>query len=157
MRAALLLGVTAGTAMELGWLRWDDLGEDWLRVRGKGDRERVLPLHPTARAALDVLDRPDEWVLPWRSTPDRGGYSVSQAVNRYLHSLGSTATCHQLRHWFGTKALVASGGDLRAVQELLGHASPATTAIYTTLDPGRLHEVVAGIIPPVYEVPPANS
>jgi integrase/recombinase XerC len=147
LRAALLLAATSGLrAGEMALLRWDDVDDRSLRVHGKGDRERVVPLHADARDALESLDRRDEWVLPWRARSSNvsPGQRVSYALNQFLHGIGSTATAHSLRHWCATEAL-ASSGDLRAVQELLGHASPATTAIYTRLDPSRLAPIVDAI------------
>lgn len=151
MRAALLLGCTGGLrAVEMSRLQWRDVSSTSLRVCGKAGKERVIPLHADCRVALDGLDRLDEWVLPWfRSKVAHlearsAGYRVSQAVNRYLAGIGVDASCHMLRHWFATRALAVSG-DLKAVQDLLGHASPATTAIYAALDPTRLIPVVAAI------------
>ena len=56
---------------------------------------------------------------------------MSAACNGYLAEINAGATLHQLRHRFATQALRCSGGDLRLVQELLGHSTVATTAIYT--------------------------
>jgi site-specific recombinase XerD len=151
LRAALVLAATSGLrACELAALRWDDVADDAIRVLGKGRKERVLPLHPIARLALDALDRVDDWVLPWRTDPRHPGRRVSQAVNDYLHQIGSAATLHQLRHWCATTALAATN-DLRAVQELLGHASPSTTAIYTKLDPSHLRHAVEAISLPMLD------
>jgi integrase len=60
-------------------------------------------------------------------------HRVSQLLNDYLHAHGISETPHQLRHWFGTTTMAASH-DLRIVQELLGHASPSTTAGYVAWD-----------------------
>lgn len=74
---------------------------------------------------------------------------VSRKVNAHLRSLGINAGLHSLRHRFGTQAYVSSGHDLRQTQELLRHASPATTAVYTQLDPrGGLSIVNSLPIPP---------
>ena len=67
---------------------------------------------------------------------------VSQITNRYLHDIGIAHTLHTLRHWFGTNCYRVSGRDLRATQELMGHESPASTQVYTWVDPGELAEAV---------------
>jgi integrase len=150
MRAALVLASSCGLrCVELARLRWRDVGIDSIRVRGKGDRERVLPLSTDARDALDALERTDDYVLPWREASDISpGRRVSAAIGRFFRELGSDVTAHQLRHWCGTRAYAATG-DLRAVQGYLGHASPATTAIYAALDPERLRAVANAIVLPV--------
>jgi len=69
---------------------------------------------------------------------------VSHLASRYLHESGSSSTFHALRHRFATDAYAASC-ELRLVQELLGHASPVTTAVYAALVPGRSAEVAAQV------------
>jgi integrase len=148
MRVALLLAATSGLrCCELARLRWDDIHDDRARLIGKGSKHRVVPLHPLTLDALDVLDRVDVHVLAgWQSHVEaHPGLNVSRRVNAHLHALAISATAHQLRHFAGTAALRASGGDLRKVQQLLGHASPATTAIYTALDVDDLVDMVGGI------------
>lgn len=150
MHAAIVLAATAGLrCIEIARVRWVDIDAGTLRIHGKGRKDRVVPLHPDAAAALEQLDRVSDHVFPWRVTVRGEGVQVSAAVNRFLRSIGVSGTAHQLRHWFGTRALAASGGDLRAVQDLMGHASPATTAIYTKLDPSRLAPIVDAITLPV--------
>jgi len=113
-----------------------------LRVVGKGRKDRIVPMHPKVLMALQ------SWGIPRTGPVFRrpcgahiNGRRVSQQSSAYLAGLGINATMHQLRHWFGTKALEACG-NLRAVQELLGHSSPATTAIYTKVAVTRLRSVV---------------
>lgn len=149
IHAAIVLAATGGLrCIELCRLRWTDVTPTSLRLHGKGDKTRVVPLHPDGRDALERLDRPDDWVLPWREDTHGTGGRASRAINAFLHGVGVDASAHQLRHWCATKALAASG-DLRAVQELLGHASPATTSIYAALDPSRLAPIVEAITLPV--------
>jgi site-specific recombinase XerD len=154
IRAAILVASTSGLrCLELARLRWIDVAQSSIRVTGKGNRDRVLPLHPLAVAALDDLDRVDDYVFPWREARDISpGRRVSHTLNKYFRSIGCATTAHQLRHWCATNALAATG-DLRAVQDLLGHASPATTAIYAALDPTRLREVVDAIRVPGIATP----
>lgn len=120
-----------------------------LRITGKGGKERVVPVLPaTAQAIASYLD-----LCPWPSEPDgalfrgqRGGplnpRMISKAMEGVRLRLGlpATATPHALRHSFATH-LLSAGGDLRAIQELLGHANLSTTQIYTSVDATRLMEV----------------
>jgi len=120
-----------------------------LRIRGKGDKERLVPVLPVARAALADYLR----LCPWPQEADaplfrgvRGGplspRQVQKAMEQARLQLGlpATATPHAMRHSFATHLLNA-GGDLRAIQELLGHASLSTTQAYTAVDTARLMEV----------------
>ena len=120
-----------------------------LRIVGKGGKERVVPVIPPARRAVETYVAacpfPPEAGQPlFRGT--RGGplnpRLVQKAMERARLQLGlpSTATPHALRHSFATH-LLSAGGDLRAIQELLGHASLSTTQAYTAVDTARLMEV----------------
>ena len=96
----------------------------------KGNRERTVPLHPETVRALKDHGMPGSG--PLFAGPDGKAvppWWISQHVNGYLHSIGSDATCHKLRHWFATR-IYGNTLDLRLTQELLGHSSPTTTAIY---------------------------
>ena len=126
-------------------------GEDWpfgdtLVIKGKGGRERVVPVLPVAAAAVGEYLR----LAPWSPSPGaplfrgvRGGRlapgAVQQAMVSLRQSLGlpETATPHALRHSFATH-LLAAGGDLRTIQQLLGHASLSTTQVYTGVDDAHL-------------------
>ncbi len=120
-----------------------------LRIRGKGGKERLVPVIPATRDAVSAYVR----LCPMELDPDaplfrgvRGGplnpRIVQKAMARARQALGlpSTATPHALRHSFATH-LLSAGGDLRAIQELLGHASLSTTQAYTEVDAARLIEV----------------
>ncbi|HCP81551.1 MAG TPA: recombinase XerC [Octadecabacter sp.] len=120
-----------------------------LRILGKGGKERLVPVIPAARAAvnayLDACPHPMEPDAPiFRGA--RGGPLYPKAIqtvmaqSRMQLGLPATATPHALRHSFATHLLNA-GGDLRSIQELLGHASLSTTQAYTAVDTARLMEV----------------
>ncbi|APE45483.1 recombinase XerC [Sulfitobacter alexandrii] len=122
---------------------------DALRITGKGGKERVVPVLPAARAAVEDYLRacpyPREDTAPlFRAV--RGGAlgprAISQVMSQARMQLGlpASATPHAMRHSFATHLLDA-GGDLRAIQELLGHASLSTTQAYTAVDTARLLEV----------------
>lgn len=120
-----------------------------LRIIGKGGKERVVPVIPAARAAVAAYLRD----CPYDPAPGqpifrglRGGPLYPRAIqsvmaqSRMQLGLPATATPHAMRHSFATHLLNA-GGDLRSIQELLGHASLSTTQAYTAVDTARLMEV----------------
>lgn len=122
---------------------------DVLRITGKGNKTRIVPVIEPARVAVARYMR----ACPHLITPDtplfravRGGPLRPRAVQKAMEAtrmqlgLPATATPHALRHSFATH-LLSAGGDLRAIQELLGHASLSTTQAYTAVDTARLMEV----------------
>jgi integrase/recombinase XerC len=124
---------------------------DTLRIRGKGGKEREVPVLPAARAAVDRYAA----LCPHELAPGtplfrgiRGGALGARSVARVMEQtrmrlgLPASATPHAMRHSFATHLLNA-GGDLRAIQELLGHASLSTTQAYTGVDTARLMDVYA--------------
>lgn len=120
--------------------------EQLIRVIGKGDRERIVPLGEEAiywieryaRGALPLLDR---YRSPFLFLTRRGGPLSRKAVWKRFHQLagisGVDATVHTLRHSFATH-LLNGGADLRFVQEMLGHQNLSTTQIYTHLNRDEL-------------------
>ena len=134
---------------ELTGLDWTDVDRqaETLRVLGKGRKERIVPVGRPALRALEAYRRAcAERGWPTTSGPvfrnARGGRltsrSVARSMERYVAASGtSKATPHALRHTFATH-LLGGGADLRAIQELLGHASLATTQRYTHVDLRRL-------------------
>ncbi|MXP09543.1 tyrosine recombinase XerC [Pseudoblastomonas halimionae] len=143
-QAVLLLLYGAGLRIsEALSLTGDDLPQaDRLTITGKGSKQRVVPIMPIVRDAVEVYAE----ACPHELTKDgalfrgaRGGPlgqgAVQKAVARARTALGlpATATPHALRHSFATH-LLGEGADLRSLQELLGHASLASTQIYTQVD-----------------------
>ena len=130
------------------------LGET-LFVRGKGGRRREVPVLPVSRLAVEdyraLCPHPampgEALFLGVRGGPLQGAL-VRKALARAREALGlpPTATPHAFRHAFATQML-AAGGDLRAVQELLGHASVRSTQVYTAVEGGRLGAVYAAAHP----------
>ncbi len=114
---------------------------DSLRVRGKGGKERLVPILPAVRQAVTAYVELCPFLLPGGPlfVGARGGRLNAGVVQRELRviraqlGLPETATPHALRHSFATH-LLRAGGDLRAIQELLGHASLSTTQRYTDVD-----------------------
>ena len=119
---------------------------DVLRVVGKGGKERLAPVLPVARAAIERYLR----LCPYPLEPDdalfrgaKGGalsprlIQLAVARARGVLGLPGTATPHALRHSFATH-LLSAGADLRQIQELLGHASLSTTQVYTEVDRDRM-------------------
>lgn len=124
-----------------------NLADGWVRVLGKGAKERLVPVHPRALTALRhyLAERERRFKAP---APElflgRTGRKLSRVQFwRRLKELGARAGIkerlhpHLLRHTFATH-LLQGGADLRAVQEMLGHADLSTTQIYTHLDAGAL-------------------
>ena len=120
-----------------------------LRIVGKGDKERIVPVIPVARLAVDCYLR----LCPHPQSPQaplfygvRGGALNPRAIQgvmakaRMQLGLPATATPHAMRHSFATH-LLSAGGDLRTIQELLGHASLSTTQTYTAVDTAHLMDV----------------
>ena len=118
-----------------------------LRIRGKGGKERMVPVIPAARRAVEAYRTacPHELNGPL-FVGARGGALNPRAIAKVMElarmqlGLPATATPHAMRHSFATH-LLSAGGDLRAIQELLGHASLSTTQAYTAVDAARLMEV----------------
>lgn len=127
----------------------------WLLVRGKGGKERIVPLSPPARLALAAyLEVRREFLPGGRASrflfPSRGheGYLTRQRCGQLLKQLALAANLdpdrlspHVLRHAFASH-LLDHGADLRSVQQMLGHADIATTQIYTHVQGERLRRLV---------------
>ena len=157
-RALLELAYSCGLRLSelVGLNRGDiDAGSGLVRVRGKGRRERLVPLGNTARAALDAYvarTASRRSAAASASEPvflnPRGlrlsGRTVQRVVGRRLGEAASGlgVTPHALRHSFASH-LLDRGADLRAIQELLGHRSLASTQVYTHVSRSRLRKAYA--------------
>ena len=151
-----MLYATGCRASEVGGLRLRDvrLTERYCKCHGKGSKQRMAPL---GEAAVDAVaeylkqlrpqlaaKRPDEddWLFLTRSGKRMRREAIWELVKKYalIAKLTKDISPHTLRHSFATH-LLAGGADLRQVQEMLGHASIATTQIYTHVDQSRLKKV----------------
>ena len=148
-------GLRIGEALALAGDALRDPAERTLRVAGKGGKVRLVPVLPAAAAAVAVYRRACPYHLDADGPLFRGAKGgplraavLQRDVARLRAGLGlpPSATPHALRHAFATH-LLAAGGDLRAIQELLGHASLSTTQIYTEVEGARLAEVFAAAHP----------
>lgn len=151
-----LLYATGCRASELSNLRVRDvhLDEGFCVCRGKGNKERLVPLGRRAAEAVRAYLNDERPKLAGSSSPSADWLLLSyrgrrlrreriwELLKRYARRVGAPkqVSPHTLRHSFATH-LLAGGADLRQVQEMLGHASIATTQIYTHVDPSRLKAV----------------
>jgi integrase/recombinase XerC len=142
-------GLRLGEALGLTRRQAPRPREALLTITGKGNKQRIVPLLPIVAEAVAAYIA----ACPYALEPDgalfvgtRGGPLNPRMVQRRmvelrgLLGLPETATPHALRHSFATH-LLAGGGDLRSIQELLGHASLSTTQRYTAVDSARLMAV----------------
>jgi integrase/recombinase XerD len=151
-----LLYATGCRASEVSGMHVRDmhLAEKYCLARGKGSKERLTPLGEAAVAAVEdylqtergelaaVAGSSPPWLLLSRSGRQLRREAIWELVKTYARRAGVPAAIspHSLRHSFATH-LLTGGADLRQVQELLGHASIATTQIYTHVDQSRLQKV----------------
>lgn len=146
MACFLLLASFEGMrCAEIACLRVEDIDRERnvILVHGKGDKERLVPLHPHVLDALIRLGLPRAGYVfrrrdGWPLKPN----TVSHYISDFLHGIGIDATAHRGRHTYATWLYQLSGGDLRMVQDLLGHANPASTAIYAGWAPAKAAAVV---------------
>ena len=140
-------GLRIGEALALN--KGDQPKSDTMRVVGKRNKERVVPILPAVMLAIDDYTKKCPYHLP----PDgplfvgkRGGRLNPRVIQgamqkaRIALALPETATPHALRHSFATH-LLSRGGDLRTIQELLGHSDLKATQVYTEVDSARLKDV----------------
>lgn len=146
------LRVSELVELRLSWLRLD---EGYVRVIGKGDKERIVPIGETATKALMLYIDGDRNKLKIKKDCNdivflnrRGGQLTREMVFHIVKQLAEKAGIHKsisphtFRHSFATH-LIEGGADLRAVQEMLGHESITTTEIYTHLDREYIQTTIA--------------
>ncbi len=149
-RDAAVLGLLYGAGLRVSEATGLDCEQmsppvETIVVRGKGDKQRMVPVLPTVSAAIEIYRAAAPFALetgPFFRGEKGGRLSprlVQRSVAMWRGALGLSerATPHALRHAFASH-LLARGADLRQIQELLGHASLSTTEIYTAVDERRL-------------------
>lgn len=143
---------------EISSLRWDDITVEGVRVHGKGNKIRIVPIHPQLQRQILAeklrrnkgssgtgyrytagLDGP--WLFPGQCAGHMSPAAIGKAAVKVL---GPGWGAHSLRHRFATR-VYAGTHDLLAVQELLGHAKPETSRRYTQLSDGALTDAVNAI------------
>ncbi|KQU73188.1 recombinase XerC [Aminobacter sp. DSM 101952] len=142
-------GLRISEALNLSGTELDSPSDTVLRISGKGGKTRLVPVLPVALQAVAEYRK----LCPYHLAAEgalfrgaRGGRLDPAIIQREMRKMRSalnlpdTATPHALRHSFATH-LLGRGGDLRTIQELLGHASLSTTQVYTGVDTARLLEV----------------
>jgi integrase/recombinase XerD len=165
MMYACGLRVSEAIGLEVGDV---DLEEGMLRARGKGSKERIVPVGRRAVEALDLYRRRGRPPLVGVRVEThllvnhRGAGITRQGLYKIIQSHARTAglaermTPHTLRHTFATH-LLSGGCDLRSLQEMLGHADLATTQIYTHLSAERLKDAYFGAHPRAHMLATTNA
>lgn len=123
-------------------------------IHGKGSKERLVPIGPVVKGAFESYGLPETGpVFVGRTGKRLAPHTVGLLISEHLRACGVNATAHQGRHSFATSLYEVSGGDLRVVQEMMGHASPATTAIYAAWSPERAASAIADLPAPATAEP----
>lgn len=140
-RAYIVIATFLGLRVhEIAKIHGEDFAEGWYFVRGKGDVDAAVPIHPL----VEDLRVGFPTAGPWFPGTDDGhvrAATVTKTVARTFRKAGYNVTAHQLRHWYGTHAQRV-GKDSRATQQLLRHANLASTQIYTQVADLHLQEIV---------------
>lgn len=161
VRAMLCLAAFAGLrAKEIAGMRREDILDHLdppilIVTAPKGNRQRTVPISPRLWAALEPMLPRSGYLFCAANGAAWPAWKVSMEVGNHLHAIGSSATCHSARHYFGTH-VYANSLDLRLTQELLGHSSPTTTACYVQFNRSKAADVVStlGVHPPPKEQRP---
>lgn len=146
----LMLPAYAGLRRhEIASLHTSQVELHWLTITGKGERVRRVPIHPELEPLLAL--RSTGYFFP---SPRAAHRSPDYIGRRIARLLGSGYTAHQLRHWFATRAYDVTR-DIRAVQELLGHANVVTTQTYVGLTDRVLAHTITAL--PAVDLPSAPT
>lgn len=133
---------TGARAMEIAKFRGEDINDRTVTIRGKGDKERIIPTHPTLWRIAQNYPRTGYW---FPSEIAASGHvnpkSVTNLLTALAKSVGVKGSTHRWRHTFGTN-LLETGADIRVVQELMGHESLATTAGYLKVRSSAKEEAI---------------
>lgn len=145
MEAWLLLALRAGLrASEIAAIRGEEVNEDLIILVGKGSKEAAVPTHPDVWELAQRYPRRGWWFPSPSHDGHVSGNSVSIMVGRHFRrdDVGiPTGSIHRARHSYAT-SLLRRGANLRKVQTLMRHSSPATTAIYTAVDEDELRAAI---------------
>jgi integrase/recombinase XerD len=142
--AYLTLAAYAGLrACEVAAVLGEDVGE-FIVIGGKGNTVALVPTHPKVAALAATHPREGFW-FPGVDHGHVSAKAVSQTTTKLMKKIGIGASLHQARHWYGTNVLRTSGGNLRVAQELLRHASIATTAGYTFITSIERSDAIAAL------------
>lgn len=153
-RAMILLAAYQGLRVhEIAKFRGEHIRNGRVLVEGKGGKVAELPVHPLVAEIAASFPRIGWWFPSYKLAGQPiTAQNVSRVLTQVMHRAGVDATAHQLRHWFGTETLRASGGNLRTAQEALRHSSPATTAIYTLVEDDEVRAAITGLPVPIHAV-----
>lgn len=156
-KAMILLAAYAGLRVgEIAAVRGEDvdLMTRTIRVNGKGNKKRDVPLHPLLERLAREMPSRSWWFPSWigNNRALAGGpmlaNSVSASVSKAMDRAGVPGTPHALRHWFGS-TLRARGADSLVIKELMGHESMATTSIYVDV-PLRQQSDAVALLPDLF-------
>lgn len=137
-RSWILIALLSGLrAAEIAGLRGENVNEDNIILRGKGDKEAAIPTHPDLWALAQNYPRRGWWFPSPAHDGHVAGASVTIMIGRLFRSLDIDGSIHRCRHTYGS-SLLEEGMDLRYVQKAMRHESPATTAIYTAVRDDKL-------------------
>ncbi|TIH33666.1 tyrosine-type recombinase/integrase [Subtercola vilae] len=152
----ILFAALAGLRVhEIAKLHGRDFQGDILTVTGKGGKTAQMPLHPILVEEAFHYPSNEYWFHSYTGEAEHvSAHAVSKAIRDTMRRAGFVGKPHQLRHWYGT-TLLAEGADLRIVQTLMRHESPATTAIYTRVDVSQQRSAMARLcLPGSDTIPP---
>jgi integrase/recombinase XerC len=141
VQSMILLGSMGGLRLsEITHLHMENREGNLLRVLGKGSKERIIPMNSTLAASLDRLEAEIEWGYYFPNPLTHSARSISYVAIQIKKDLPPRYSAHNLRHRAASTAY-GTTKDIRAVQELLGHASVATTQLYTAITSDDLKAV----------------